>query len=105
MSKNKRSGGRRRHNPVLEAAKRVARQADLYSDVLYDLMRDVFASGKPADRVISAMFRRNRNFGSQDRRFLNETYFAVFRWWGWLRYLPDGEEAFEFPCQALPDFA
>jgi 16S rRNA (cytosine967-C5)-methyltransferase len=89
----------RRTNPALDAAKRIARQADLYSDVLYDLVRDVFASGKPADRVIGSMFRRNRSFGSNDRRFLNETYFAIFRWWGWLRYLPDGEAEFEFPAE------
>jgi 16S rRNA (cytosine967-C5)-methyltransferase len=104
MSKKKSSGGRRRMNPALVEAKRIARQADLYSDVLYDLVRDVFASGKPADRVIGALFRRSRRFGSKDRRFLNETFFALFRWWGWLRYLPDGEE-FEFPMdeEAEPD--
>ena len=80
MSKKKNSGGRRRMNPALVEAKRIARQADLYSDVLYDLVRDVFASGKPADRVIGALFRRSRRFGSKDRRFLNETFFALFRW-------------------------
>ena len=40
---------------------------------------------RPADRSLAAYMRAHRECGSRDRRLFSETFFAVLRWWGWLR--------------------
>ena len=62
------------------------------AEVVHHLAGTVFDSGKPADRIINAYFREHPQFGANDRRFIGELFFALCRWWGWLRLLPgDGE--------------
>ncbi len=60
--------------------------------------REVFAAAfeenRPADRVLNALLRSNRQWGSRDRQWLSESVFAAFRWWGAFRWLSAG---------ALPD--
>ncbi len=54
-------------------------------DILKSVSESV-ATGVPADRALSAIFRKNRNFGSRDRQFYYPAVFAWFRWLGWLKY-------------------
>lgn len=49
--------------------------------------REVFLRRRPADRAMGALVRDRRTIGGRDRRFITETVFSLFRWWGWLRYL------------------
>ncbi len=62
-------------------------QSRSYATVIHQVARDVFDSGKPADRILSARFRGSKKFGSRDRRMIAETLFSVMRWWGWLQNL------------------
>lgn len=38
----------------------------------------------PADQELARIFRRNRRYGSHDRRFYANAVFSIFRWKGWL---------------------
>ncbi len=64
---------------------RVVNQARLYSEVIYDVVKSSISTGYPTDRKLASFFRKNKKFGSSDRRFVSETVFSLFRWWGWLR--------------------
>ncbi len=54
-------------------------------NILREVLADVFGGGKPADRVLSDIYRRNHQYGSRDRQYYSETVFAFFRYWGFLR--------------------
>jgi len=47
----------------------------------------VFHQKRPADNFLSAFLRKNKQYGSRDRRIISECVFAVFRWWGVIRKL------------------
>ncbi|MBQ9789017.1 MAG: RsmB/NOP family class I SAM-dependent RNA methyltransferase [Lentisphaeria bacterium] len=53
---------------------------------------EVFGRRKVLDKVVSAFFRANKKFGSRDRQFINESIFAVFRYWGIVQKLLDTQE-------------
>lgn len=57
---------------------------------------EAFGKRRPADRVLAAIMREHREFGSRDRRFISETVFGFFRFWGWLRLLLPPEKAAAF---------
>ncbi len=46
---------------------------------------DRFSSGYPADRSLSSSLRARKFLGSRDRRFISESIFSLFRWWGWIK--------------------
>ena len=48
------------------------------------LIKESLINDRPADRVISYYFRKNKYLGSRDRRFILEVCFSVLRWWRWL---------------------
>ncbi len=79
--------------PNPSAAKHAKSQAACCSAVVFQLAQAVFRDERPADRELSAFFRSNRKFGSKDRRFISETLFSLFRWWGWLRCFVDDPSA------------
>jgi len=57
---------------------------------VFKVIHEKFLEGMPVDRELSAFFRKNRRFGSNDRRFISNTIFGYFRWYGWLRQIePD----------------
>ncbi len=47
---------------------------------LKNTLIEVFFNHRPLDRVISAYFRANRQLGSRDRQFINESIFSFFRY-------------------------
>ncbi len=53
---------------------------------------EVFGRKKVLDKVISGFFRANKKFGSRDRQFINESVFAVFRYFGIVTKLLNAEE-------------
>ena len=56
--------------------------------VLEEILTQVIAavqSGVPADRRLAELLRSRREIGARDRRFISDTLFSYFRWWGWLR--------------------
>lgn len=46
--------------------------------------RPLWEEGMPADRYLAGIFRDARHYGSRDRAFFSETFFAFLRWRGWL---------------------
>ena len=51
---------------------------------VHDVTEAVFSRGEAADNAAALRFKQDRRIGSRDRRFLNNTLFAYFRWYGWL---------------------
>jgi len=44
-------------------------------------LRDIFADGYPADKVIQRHMKMNKKWGSSDRRLFAETVYDMVRWW------------------------
>jgi 16S rRNA (cytosine967-C5)-methyltransferase len=63
------------------------RQRQLVGEMLEKLSPPVLDKQHPADRVLARFFKERRELGSRDRRFLSETFFSYFRWYGWTRKL------------------
>ncbi|MBU2643473.1 RsmB/NOP family class I SAM-dependent RNA methyltransferase [bacterium] len=55
-------------------------------------LQDPLRSGQPVDKGLTSFFRRNKQYGSHDRRFISNAIFAYYRWYGWLRHLPSAEK-------------
>lgn len=76
----------------------VQSQAATALAVLRDV-REAVANGRPADVALADLFKRNRHYGSRDRRFFSALVFSWFRWSGWLDRLP------ATPAQAAAAYA
>ncbi len=64
---------------------RLESQATACAQMTEAVLWDTFVGSFPADRNLSNRLRRNRQYGSRDRRLISTSVFAAFRWWGWLR--------------------
>jgi len=64
-------------------------QSKAVTQTLRHILYQVFIEGAPADRTLSRHLRSHKEYGSRDRRLITESVFAVFRWWGWLRFVID----------------
>lgn len=60
------------------------RQRGIAAELLNDLAEKVLKKRLPLDRELHSVFRRNKGWGSKDRRFYSETVFGFFRWYGWI---------------------
>jgi 16S rRNA (cytosine967-C5)-methyltransferase len=60
-------------------------QARGCANAVAQLLWQALVANRPADRSLSAYLRDHRECGSRDRRLISQTFFAVLRWWGWLR--------------------
>ncbi|MDN3921854.1 RsmB/NOP family class I SAM-dependent RNA methyltransferase [Roseateles violae] len=56
-------------------------------DMTAELLRDVLRLDSPADAIVSAFFRKNKNLGQRERHALAETTYAVLRQRPLLRHL------------------
>ena len=65
----------------------VQKRAFSYANTIAKLFDQVMSSKQPADRVIGNYFREHKKHGSKDRRVIRETFFGLFRWWGWLQQI------------------
>jgi 16S rRNA (cytosine967-C5)-methyltransferase len=52
-----------------------------------DILPIVFIHKKPADKIIASFFKKNKKYGSRDRRVIYEVIFSIFRWYGWIKIL------------------
>ncbi|MCM8528731.1 MAG: RsmB/NOP family class I SAM-dependent RNA methyltransferase [Lentisphaeraceae bacterium] len=62
-------------------------QAVKYTEAIAEVFYDVLESWKPADRELKSFFSVNKQCGSKDRKFISEGFYALFRWYGWLKNL------------------
>ncbi|MBO2699776.1 RsmB/NOP family class I SAM-dependent RNA methyltransferase [Shewanella algae] len=68
------------------------KRAASYANTINTLFTEILDSRQSADRVLANYFRSNKKHGSKDRRVIRETLFALFRWWGWLQQLENGDK-------------
>jgi 16S rRNA (cytosine967-C5)-methyltransferase len=57
------------------------------STILETILWKSLVQNRPADRILAALLREHREYGSRDRRLVSTAVFSAFRWWGWLRDL------------------
>jgi 16S rRNA (cytosine967-C5)-methyltransferase len=73
------------------SGKHLRSQIHACANVLGRVLPAVLQDGRPADRALNYVFKRDRKYGSRDRRLIAESVFSVFRWLGWLAELPGVE--------------
>jgi 16S rRNA (cytosine967-C5)-methyltransferase len=66
-----------------QPANRSKRQADICCTILKKIS-DRVIDGEPADKSLQFYFRKNKGFGSRDRRLYSAITFSWFRWAGWV---------------------
>lgn len=80
--------GDRSYKPNLEPIimnKIAKRQAEICLALVQELDRAVIEGKQPADQYLALFYRRHREYGARDRRFLSNAVFSWFRWRGWLK--------------------
>jgi 16S rRNA (cytosine967-C5)-methyltransferase len=82
------------------SGKRLRSQLHACANVLGRVLPAVLRDGRPADRALNYVFKKDRKYGSRDRRLIAESVFSVFRWLGWLAELPGVESGLPF---SVPD--
>ncbi len=61
----------------------INRQMALLVEIIETLAPKVLEEGRSADRQLAQFFKKHRELGSRDRRFLSNAFFSFFRWLGW----------------------
>ncbi len=69
------------------AAGKLRTQEAVCREIWKLVVSGVFAENRVADRTLAALLRQRKMLGSRDRRFISETIFGFFRYWGVLRML------------------
>ena len=82
---------------------KLASQSRALTAAMAHVLWQALAERRPADRVLAAYLRTQRQFGSRDRRLISEMTYAACRWWGWLATLApepfrDALETAAAPC-------
>ncbi|WP_133406318.1 RsmB/NOP family class I SAM-dependent RNA methyltransferase [Parashewanella tropica] len=65
----------------------IQKRALSYAMTIHRLFFEVMESKQPADNILANYFREHKKHGSKDRRIIRETFFGLFRWWGWINQL------------------
>ncbi|NCC51509.1 MAG: RsmB/NOP family class I SAM-dependent RNA methyltransferase [Spartobacteria bacterium] len=65
---------------------RAARQAEILLQII-EQTETARRRQEAVDNTLSDLFRKNKRFGSRDRRFYSNAVFAWYRWYGWTRPL------------------
>ncbi len=60
-------------------------QARSYTSASSEIFYSILDSKKPLDQELRSFFRNNKKYGSKDRRFIAESLYSLFRWYGWLK--------------------
>lgn len=61
-------------------------------EAIAQALSDIFVSGRYADKVIEYYLKKNRKWGSRDRKFFAESVYEVVRWWRFLWWLKGDHE-------------
>lgn len=56
-------------------------------EAIAQALSDIFVSSRYADKVIEHYLKKNRKWGSRDRKFFAESVYEVVRWWRFLWWL------------------
>lgn len=83
----------RKNTPPAVRHRRLQTQQAVCREIWGRVVRECFGEGNAADRALAQLLKSRREIGSHDRRFISETVFAFFRYWGMLKYLLTNEEA------------
>ena len=67
--------------------KRIETHSITCAQAVVQVLNETFFAKKAADKAVAAILKANHQFGSRDRRIINETLYSVLRWWGWLKHL------------------
>ena len=62
-----------------------------------DSLRDIFNEGVYADKAVEAALKRDRRWGSRDRKFVAETIYDIVRWKRLYAEIADVKEPFDRP--------
>ena len=76
-------------------------QARSYAKVIHKIFSDTLISDKPCDKIMTALFRSKKSFGSRDRRMIGNSLYSLFRWFGWVAPLL-GAKADRFDPKKMP---
>lgn len=60
------------------------RQSELLLEIIEELEPEILERGRAADNLLRRYYRRHRELGSRDRRFLGDAFFSYYRWFGWV---------------------
>jgi len=71
---------------------RAYRQAEILMDFIQQAENAV-KNMAPVDKMLNENFRKNRKFGSKDRRLYSDGVFAWFRWYGWTKAIRTSDPA------------
>lgn len=74
----------------------------LLVEAIAQALSDIFVSNRYADKVIEYYLKKNRKWGSRDRKFFAESVYEVVRWWRFLWWLK-GESFGESPDKISMD--
>jgi 16S rRNA (cytosine967-C5)-methyltransferase len=64
----------------------------LLVEAVAQALSDIYSSGRNADKVIEFYLKKNRKWGSRDRKFIAESVYEVVRWWRYLWWLKGEKE-------------
>lgn len=67
---------------------RAARQSEILMEII-EHAENAVQNQEAVDNTLSEIFRKNRKFGSKDRRLYSDAVFAWFRWYGWTQSIRD----------------
>ena len=67
--------------------KRIETHSITCAQAVVQVLNETFFAKKAADKAVAAILKANHQFGSRDRRIINETLYSVLRWWGWLQHV------------------
>ncbi|MEY4616106.1 MAG: hypothetical protein RJB66_1066 [Pseudomonadota bacterium] len=67
----------------------------LLVEAIAKALKDIFESGRHADKVIEYYLKNQRKWGSRDRRFFAEAVYEIVRWWRYLWWLRGMEPELE----------
>lgn len=59
----------------------------LLVEAIAKALKDIFESGRHADKVIEYYLKNQRKWGSRDRRFFAEAVYEIVRWWRYLWWI------------------
>ncbi len=65
----------------------------LLVEELAQAIKDIFSSYRHADKVIEFYLKKNKKWGSRDRRFFAESVYDLVRWWRLYWYLAEFNDA------------
>ena len=87
-----------------ENEERSAARARSYLNVISDTFYYTYECKQPLDNTLRNFFRENKKYGSKDRRFISDSLYAIYRWFGWLKEELPEKPIFPEDCEFFCNF-